>query len=95
VQLGLRVPVSCDVAARARAVLCRDGGPEGDVGGLLGRVVGCRGGNPEEPISAECIETLCRLDDEVSRCWLLMSCGATLLDGWLLLRWSVPCLLLP
>jgi hypothetical protein len=41
--------------------------------------------------------TLCRVGDEVvlSADRRRRVAGATFLVGWLLLRWSVPCLLLP
>jgi hypothetical protein len=72
--------------------------PEGGVGGLLGVVeqldVGAAA--PKAPI-AECIEILCRVGDEVVLVLVIsVSCGASLLEGWLLLLcWSIPCLLLP
>jgi hypothetical protein len=47
VQLGLRVAGSCGVAARGRAVVCRDGGPGRWCWWFAGRggAVGCRGGS--------------------------------------------------
>jgi hypothetical protein len=65
VQFGLRVAWSCGIAARAQAVVRRDGRPGRWCwwSAERGRV-GCRAAALKAP-SAECIEILCRVGDEV------------------------------